>query len=250
MYRLKILCSCLLLMSMSACSNDKKALKEQETSSTQKSLKKDETKDYLYSSDIYEIKLTEEQTSYLDKDINSIHNLVININSMDAEESNKIITEISKNHIQDIKKTADDTLVTSFVGYHGTSYASDKFISIIITESPYVWQSEKQPEIYHSYLFNREDGSLLTQQEFLKALHLEKNTLIAYAKEAIEKNGENLCGTFPSECYQEPKFYDDEYHRQNTTIFMNENNNLVIYVKKQHGLTYNWEPLVLPKKYE
>lgn len=246
MHTKKIIVSCFLLLSMSACSRNEPKPKTPTPKISQKSIKRDEKKDYLYSSDIYTVELTSEQLTYLKKEINTIHTLVINIDSRDAEGINKILSDISENHIHDIVKLPNGE-IQSFTGYNGTSYESDKFISIITTENPYVWQSDMQSELHHAYIFNREDGTLVTQKELLQLLHLDEDAVIKQAKQIIEKSGDKLCGDLPTECYQEPVFYHDTDNANPTIMYVNKDNDLVLYVKKQHGLVYNWEPLILPQ---
>lgn len=244
MYMKKIILSCFLLFTMTACTQ--KEVPKMPVPAASNSIKKDPNKDYLYSSEIYTVELSDEQKSYLKKDINTIHSLIININSKDAEGVIKMMNEITENHINDIIKNHDGT-IQSFIGYTGTSYESDNYISIVTTEYPYIYQSDIQPEVHQAYIFNRKDGTLISQKELLTAFHLNEQTIREQAKKAIENSGNKLCGNMPTECYQEPILYDETDNEPNTAIYVNKDNNLVMYVKKQHGLVYNWEPLILPQ---
>lgn len=209
---------------------------------TKNTIKKDIHREFLYSKEVYTVDLNKEQLSHIPNGYNTIHTLVLNINSKDAE---KITTKLEEkaNELKNKVVKQPNGTITSFTGYSGMSHESNKYISIITKSSPYLYPSEGQAEEYKSYIFTRANGKLLLQDTFLSMLHLTKKDIIKRIKDVLLNQGANICDGGIDECFLDPEFDT----KKELAMYINKENLFVVYVRKQHGLLGKWVPLVIPQ---
>ena len=139
----------------------------------------------------------------------------------------------------------DDGYVARFTSLSGGAMVSDSYISILVKRQPFIWQSEGVSPTYQVYVFKKDDGTLISQEDMLKELHLSDEDVVNKLKAIYEENNYEICGTEMAECYYEPEIFRNDEHMPDTAMYVNDNNDLVVYVRKSFGLGYTWEPVII-----
>lgn len=247
----KIIMLCCLLLLVCGCqkTEEKKVEKETPTTDTtapkeNTSLKLDEAKDYVYVASSVEAKLSDEQKPYFEKRDKAIDTLVVNINSEDAKKVSQELEKSAKS-LQEEMSIGDDGYVARFTSLSGGAMVSDSYISILVKRQPFIWQSEGVSPTYQVYVFKKDDGTLISQEDMLKELHLSDEDVVNKLKAIYEENNYEICGTEMAECYYEPEIFRNDEHMLDTAMYVNDNNDLVVYVRKSFGLGYTWEPVII-----
>lgn len=209
------------------------------------SLKTEEAKDYLYISATENITLNDEQKQYVKDGHDVIDTVVVNINSEDA----KTLTQTLGREADDLKSKIvknEDGSTQQFTSMTATSIESSRYITILVTKQPFIWQSEAVSAGYDAYIFSKEDGALMTQEEMMKAEGMDDAGVLANVKSYYEANDLKICD-MPGDCYYEPKIYRNDENIKDTVMYLNDKDQLVVYVQKSFGLGYEWVPLTLAK---
>lgn len=227
------------LFLLCACGNDT-------TTTTKKvnSLKVEEDKSYLYEKDVFEIPFVKEQEAYINDDMKKIYSYVINIDSEDAKKASDAIQKDAMNQIANIKKL-DDGLVQTCESLKAKVIESSTYVTILVEKQPFVANSEHQSKRLSTYIFDKKTGKECSTQDLLKQLNLTNEKLMEKVTETFKKDNKTVCGSMPGDCYYEPKIYKDDPYIPDTIVYVDQDDNVVVYVQKSFGLTYNWEPITL-----
>lgn len=207
-------------------------------------LKIEEQKDFLYSEDVYTIPFLEEQLAFVDEKENLIVSYVININSEDARQLTDELQSKAMNQIMNIKKS-DEGYIQNSVSLTGTAMESDRYVTIFIKQDPFVWESEKGTSQNDIYMFDKTSRALISQEQMLKDLNMSEEDVLAKVKEQFQESGIAICTTGPGDCYYEPRIYKDDPYIPDTIMYINEQNQLVVYMQKSLGRAYEWVPVML-----
>lgn len=240
---------CCLFVLVCGCSKTEEKKEENKTpivenSDTEKTLKVDASKDYVYVSSSLEANLSKEQEAYFEKRDKAIDTLVVNIDSEDA----KKVSEELKNNAKTLESemvNGEDGTLAKFTSLSAGAMESDHYISILVKRHPFIWQSEGVSPTYQVYVFDKENGNLISQEDMLKKLQLSDEDVVNKLKAIYKENDYEICGTEMAECYYEPEIYRNDQNMPDTAMYVNDNNDLVVYVRKSFGLGYTWEPVIV-----
>ena len=242
----KIIMIVALLLAVTGCSQT--SVEEQgknpvEQQEAEKSLKIDESKEYLYVANSVSIDLSEDQKKSVKEGHDVVETLTVNLNSEDAKKVNKTLAQQAKEAEQAMQK--DEQGIQQFTSLTGTCIESSKYITVLTISSPFIWQSEMIPETYTAYMFSKEDGVLVSQETMLKALDLDDEAVLAKMRTYLKENEFTICEDMPGDCYYEPKIYRDDENFPDTVMYLNEKDQLTVYIQKSMGHSYEWEPIIL-----
>ena len=113
------------------------------------------------------------------------------------------------------------------------------------TTHPFIWQADAQSETFAVYIFSKEDGSLVSQQDMLKARQLDDETVLEKIHTYFKDHTLTICEDMPGDCYNQPEIYRGSENFPDTVMYVNENDQLVVYVQKSSGRSYEWVPIML-----
>lgn len=247
----KIIMMCCLFVLLCGCQKieDQKQEENQtpiveKSEATEKTLKVDASKDYVYVNSSVEANLSKEQLPYFEKRDKAIDTLVVNINSEDAKKVSEELKENAETLEAEMVNGEDGTLAR-FTSLSAGAMESDNYISILVKRHPFIWQSEGASPTYQVYVFDKKNGHLISQEDMLKELHLSDKDVVNKLKDIYEENNYEICGTEMAECYYEPEIYRNDEYMPDTAMYVNDNQDLVVYVRKSFGLGYTWEPVII-----
>lgn len=239
MKRSKLFCIALLFILCSCNTNEHKT--------NERSIKIEETKDYLYIKDTFTIPFTKDQEFYVTDSMDKIYSYVINIESDSAKETTDVLQSQAMSQIANIKKLDNGTIAMS-TSLYGKAIESMNYITILIEKQPFIEGSESQINQVESYLFDKRTKQLITTNQLIEYLNLTNERITTAIQAKYTSEGNTICGTTPGDCYYEPKIYNDDSHFADTVLYLDENDNIVIYMQKSKGLSYELVPITLSKQ--
>lgn len=210
---------------------------------SKETIKADENKDYLYISSSDTITLNEEQKKTLKEKQDVIETLVVNLKSEDAKKVNEALSDLAKKYKDSIQE--DEQGIQRFTSFTGKAIESSNYITILTTTHPFIWQADAQSETFAAYIFSKEDGSLVSQQDMLKARQLDDETVLEKIHTYFKDHTLTICEDMPGDCYNQPEIYRGSENFPDTVMYVNENDQLVVYVQKSSGRSYEWVPIML-----
>lgn len=226
------------LFLLCSCTNDT-------TTTLPDTMKIDEDKAYLYVKDTYHIPFTEDQEAYVKEEDRMIDSYVININSESAKKASDELQRSAMTQIANIKKL-DDGTIANVISLRGSAIESTSYITILIETQPFVEASELQINQLKTYIFDKNTKELITTEQMLKEQNLTNETIIKAVQEQYNAQGYTICGDMPGDCFYEPTIMKDDPYISDTVMYLDQENNLIVYIRKSIGLSYEWVPIVIP----
>lgn len=211
-------------------------------------LKVDETKPYVYSVSTYQVPLSDDQKVVVDEGDDVIETLVVNIQGEDAQRVSKELQKQAETQRKEVKKEHVHR-VQSFTSLRAEAIESDAYITILVTTHPFLAESAKVTASYKVYIFQKADGFLITQEALLEKINVSDQDVLDQIKESYKKENMQLCSDMQQgeECYYEPEIYRKDAYMVDTVMYLNEQNELVVSVKKNNGMSFQWAFITLAK---
>lgn len=211
-------------------------------------LKVDETKPYVYSVSTYQVPLSDDQKVVVDEGDDVIETLVVNIQGEDAQRVSKELQKQAETQQKEVKKEHVHR-VQSFTSLRAEAIESDEYITILVTTHPFLAESSKVTATYKAYIFQKVDGSLITQEALLEKINVSDQDVLDQIMESYKKGNIQICGDMQQEeeCYYEPEIYRKDAYMADTVMYLNEQNELVVSVKKNNGMSFQWTFVTLAK---
>lgn len=208
-----------------------------------KTIKIDVEQDFLYIKNEYTIPFHDDQKAYAPEDPR-IDSYVININTESAKNITGELQSKAMKQISDIKKL-DNGLIARCETLTGKAIVSNDFITILIEKYPFIEGSEQDKHTVETYYFDKNNGESISKKTFLETMNLTNEKIIEKVKKQFKEQNIVICGDMPGECYFEPQIYENDEFFPDTNMYVNEDNDLMIYMRKSRGLSYDWEPVTI-----
>lgn len=211
-------------------------------------LKVDETKPYVYSVSTYQVPLSDNQKVVVDEGDDVIETVVVNIQGEDAKRISEQLQKQAETQQKEVKKEHVHR-VQSFTSLRAEAIESDAYVTILVTTHPFLAESAKVTANYKAYIFQKVDGSLITQEALLEKMNVSDQDVLDRIKDSYEKESVQICGDMQQgeECYYEPEIYRKDAYMVDTVMYLNEQNELVVSVKKNNGMSFQWTFITLAK---
>lgn len=177
-----------------------------------------------------------------------IETVVVNIQGEDAKRISEQLQKQAETQQKEVKKEHVHR-VQSFTSLRAEAIESDAYVTILVTTHPFLAESAKVTANYKAYIFQKVDGSLITQEALLEKMNVSDQDVLDRIKDSYKKESVQICGDMQQgeECYYEPEIYRKDAYMVDTVMYLNEQNELVVSVKKNNGMSFQWTFITLAK---